>query len=43
MVVTLAALAVIALAWLLRRTGGGDTPARIAAVAATRLPAHRQN
>ena len=43
MVVTLAALAVIGLAWLLRRSRSGDTPARIAAVAANRLPAHRQD
>jgi len=43
MVVTFAALAVTGLALLLRRTGGGDTPARIAAVAANRLPAHRQD
>jgi len=43
MVVTLAALAVLAVAWLLRRTTSGDAPARIAAVAANRLPAHRQD
>ena len=43
MVLTLAALAVLALAWLLRRTSGGDTPARIAAGAANRLPAHRRD
>jgi hypothetical protein len=43
MVIAFAALAVIGLAWRFRRTGGGDTPARIAAVAANRLPAHRQD
>src|SRR5262249_9164724 len=40
MVITFAVLAVIGLAWLLRPTGDGDTPARIAAVTANRLPAH---
>jgi hypothetical protein len=51
MAVTLAALAVMGLVWLLRRTGSRDAPARIAAdvparlaaVAANRLPAHRQD
>ena len=43
MVVALAALAVIGLAWLLCRAGSGDVPARVAAVAANRLPAHRQD
>jgi hypothetical protein len=43
MVIAFAALAVIGLAWRLRRTGDGDTPARIAAAAARRLPVHRQD
>lgn len=43
MVVPLAALAVMGLAWLLRRTGSGDVPARLAAAAANRLPVHRRD
>ena len=43
MAIPFTVLAVIGLAWLLRRSSSGDTPARIAAVAANRLPAHRQD